>query len=387
MTDLITTPIDEKLVRGAIELERTAHGVQPHRLPAGARRQFADGFLTMVEAQPTGVRVAFRTRATVIELEALPTRIAYSNGLSLPLGVYEMVVDGELSGAASISTGILHTIDAATGAMTTDAGPAGAVRFTDLPGTMKNVEIWLPHTETAELIALRTDAPVEPAPAPERTWVHYGSSISHGSNAERPTATWAAIAARRAGVNLINLGLRGNALLDQFVARTIRDTPADAISLAIGINLVNADALRMRSFTSAVHGFLDTIRDGHPTTPLLIVSPILCPIHEDTPGPIAPEIVDGTILFRATGDPTDPTRLTLTRIRTELSRIVTERAQEDPNLHYLNGLDIYGAPDAAAHPLPDRLHPDAATHVLMGDRFTTLTFAPGAALAARGNPA
>ncbi|WP_225729032.1 MULTISPECIES: SGNH/GDSL hydrolase family protein [unclassified Nocardia] len=374
MTDLIATPIDERLVRGALELERTARGVVPHRLPATARRQFDDTFLTMVEAQPTGVRLALRTRATVVELAALPTRVAFTNGLALPEGVYELVVDGELSGAASISTGIVHLIDAA-GGTSVEAGAPGVVRFDGLRAGDKEIEIWLPHTEVAELIALRTDAPVAPARARDRTWLHYGSSISHGSNAERPTATWAAIAARTAGVDLINLGLRGNALLDQFVARTIRDIRADAISLAIGINLVNADAMRLRTLASAVHGFLDTVRDGHPDTPLLIVSPILCPIHEHTPGPIEPEIVDGAVLFRATGDPADPTRLTLTRVRDELSRIVTRRAGEDPNLHYLDGLELYGEADFAELPLPDRLHPDAATHQRIGKRFAAKVFA------------
>ena len=69
----------------------------------------------------------------------------------------------------------------------------------------------------------------------------------------------------------------------------MRDTPADLISVKIGINLVNTDLMRLRAFAPAVHGFLDTIRDGHPTTPLLVVSPLFCPIHEDTPGPTAPD--------------------------------------------------------------------------------------------------
>ena len=34
-----------------------------------------------------------------------------------------------------------------------------------------------------------------------------------------------------------------------------------------------------------MHGFLDTLRDGHPDTPLVLVSPLYCPIHEETPGP------------------------------------------------------------------------------------------------------
>ena len=88
-------------------------------------------------------------------------------------------------------------------------------------------------------------------------------------------------------MELINLGFGGSALLDPFTARAIRDTPADLISVKIGINLVNTDLMRLRAFAPAVHGFLDTIREGHPTTPLLVVSPILCPIHEDTPGPAA----------------------------------------------------------------------------------------------------
>ncbi|WP_063035288.1 SGNH/GDSL hydrolase family protein [Nocardia grenadensis] len=376
--ELMITPIDHRLVRGALELEPAAHGVVPHRFPASARRRFEDSFLTMVEAQPTGARIVFRSEATVVELEALPTRVVFTNGLALPHGVFEILVDGRLSGAASIPTGITHRIDATSGAIDTDHGPAGTVRFANLPAGPKTVEIWLPHTESLELIALRTDAPIEPAPARDRTWVHYGSSISHGSNADRPTGTWVATAARAADVDVLNLGLRGNALLDQFAARTIRDVPADVISLAIGINLVNADAMRSRAFTSAVHGFLDTVRDGHPTTPLLVVSAVLCPIHEHTPGPCSPEVVDSRVLFRADGDPDDPTRLTLVRMRTELARIVEQRAVEDPNLHYLDGLDLYGAADFAERPLPDRLHPDAATHLRIGERFAERVFtAPG----------
>lgn len=56
-----------------------------------------------------------------------------------------------------------------------------------------------------------------------------------------------------------------------------------------------------RAFAPAVHGFLDMIREGHPSTPLLVLSPILCPIHEDTPGPGTPDFTEGSMRFRATG--------------------------------------------------------------------------------------
>jgi lysophospholipase L1-like esterase len=240
------------------------------------------------------------------------------------------------------------------------------------------VEIWLPHTETTELVALRTDAPVEPVvDDTKRVWLHHGSSISHGSNATSPTGTWPALAASLGGVELINLGYGGSALLQPFVARMMRDIPADLISVKLGINVVNTDGFRLRTFAAAVHGFFDTIRDGHPTTPLLVVSPVLCPMHEDTPSPTLWDLAAlsrGELRFQATGDPADVAngKLTLNVIRDELARITAQRA--DPNLHYLDGRELYGVADNAEHPLPDDLHPDGPGHRRMAERFAKYAF-------------
>ncbi|WP_369174234.1 GDSL-type esterase/lipase family protein [Streptomyces sp. R28] len=378
--DWITTPVSADLLRGALDIEHTEHGVLPHRLPARARAQNTDGQLAMAESQPSGVRLAFRTRATAVELDALRTKRAYVGAPPRPDGVYDLIVDGRPAGQGSVTEGNLVIVDMTTGTAEQRPGPAGTVRFAGLPDGDKEVEIWLPHNETTELIALRTDAPVEPARDPgRRVWLHHGSSISHGSDAASPTGIWPALAASLGGVELINLGLAGSALLDPFTARTLRDTPADLISIKIGINLVNLDLMRLRAFGPAVHGFLDTVREGHPTAALLVVSPILCPIHEDTPGPCAPDLSAlsaGRLRFVAMGDPAERAsgKLTLGVIRDELSRIVKQRAADDPNLHYLDGRDLYGETDAAELPLPDDLHPDAATHRRIGERFAQLAF-------------
>ncbi|MGW1216071.1 GDSL-type esterase/lipase family protein [Streptomyces sp. NPDC002499] len=379
--DWTTTYITADLLRGALDVEHTEHGVLPHRLPARARAQCDDPQLAMVEAQPSGVRLVFRTRATVVELDTLPTKRVYVGAPPRPDGVYDLLVDGLPAGRGSVPGGNTLTIDMANGTAEVRQGEIGTLRFDGLSGDSKVVEIWLPHDEATELVALRTDAPVEPAPDPGRpVWLHHGSSISHGSFAATPTTTWPALAASLGGVELINLGLGGSALLDPFTARALRDTPADLISVKIGINLVNTDVMRLRAFTPAVHGFLDTVREGHPTTPLLVVSPILCPIHEDTPGPSAADfgaLADGQLRFKAMGDPAEVAegKLTLNVIRDELARIVERRRPEDPNLHYLDGRELYGAADAAELPLPDDLHPDAATHRTMGKRFAGLVFA------------
>jgi hypothetical protein len=383
-TDWITTPITASVLRGALDLEHTAQGVLPHRLPAWSRTQIPDEQLAIAEAQPSGVRLVFRTRATRLELDVLPTKTVYQGAPPRPDGVYDLLVDGRLTARASATGGNVRTIDMTNGSAVTRPGPVGMLRFSGLSAEPKDVEIWLPHNEITVLVALRTDAPTEAVPDSGRmVWLHHGSSISQGSNADSPTAAWPALAASLGGVELINLGFGGSALLDPFTARAIRDTPADLISIKIGINLVNTDLMRLRAFAPAVHGFLDTIREGHPTTPLLVISPILCPIHEDTPGPAAPDFSNlsaGKVTFLATGDPLDRTRLTLTIIRDELSRITARRAAGDPNLHYLDGRDLYGEDDFTELPLPDQLHPDAATHHRIGERFAERAFGNGGPL-------
>jgi hypothetical protein len=129
MTDWITTPITADLLRGALDLECTEHGVLPHRLPARARAQCADGQLAMAEAQPSGVRLVFRTRATVVELDTLRTKMDYQGAPPRADGVYDLMVD------------------MATGSAETRPGPVGTVHFPGLPDRVKDVEIWLPHNE------------------------------------------------------------------------------------------------------------------------------------------------------------------------------------------------------------------------------------------------
>lgn len=370
MSTLVPVPLTDDLVHGALDLERTGRGLRPHRLPRWAREQNTDAQVAMVEVEPAGVRLVLRTAATVLELDTRPTRREYAGVPPRPDGLYDVLVDGALVAQQVVTGGDRLVLDPRTGTAERHEGGPGTVRV-DLPAGEKRVEVWLPHLESTELVALRADAPVRPVERSGPRWLHHGSSISQGSNATSPTSTWTSVAAAATGADLTNLGLGGSALLDPFVARTLRDRPADVVSVKLGINVVNADAMRMRAFVPAVHGFLDTIREGHPDVPLLVVTPLFCPIHEETPGPGGFDLSDGTLRFVATGDPAEVAagRLTLRTVREALADVVAQRQADDPHLHLVDGLALYGPADHDELPLPDRLHLDTASHRRVGERF------------------
>lgn len=378
--DVLTHQIDHRITWGCAELEDTGRGWLPHRLPSPLRAQCDDPQLQAAESQPSGVRLVFESAATVVEVDAVRTRTTLTGVPDRPDGKVDLIVDDVLMQRVSTSGGDVVRVDLATGATTHEGGPVQTIRFDGLAGSDKRIEIWLPHHERVELVALRTDAPIDAVEHDRARWVHHGSSISQGSNADGPSTTWPALVAARARVELVNLGLAGSAMLDPFTARAIRDQPADLLSVKIGINLVNADLMRRRAFAPAVHGFLDTIRDGHPGTPLVVIGPLYCPIHENTPGPGAfdPEaLANGRVKFVATGVPDAPAiarsgqgRLTLSVIRSLLAAVIEQRRADDPLLSFVDGHVLYGPDDAVTHPLPDGLHPDGETHRLIADRAT-----------------
>jgi lysophospholipase L1-like esterase len=363
---------------GICELTMLERGALTERLPAWARAQLIDPAIGFVSSMPSGGRLELVTDSTTIELEAVFTRLEYG-GITPHAATIDLVVDGEIVGSEALTeTDVIRFPDRASLDFEMVHTDPSVIRFDGLAAGRKHVEIWLAQNATTMLRELRLDdaATIEsPPPSDRRQWVHYGSSISHCMEAEHPTGTWPAVAARGAGVDLCSLGLAGQCQLDQFAARTIRDLPADLISLKLGINVVNADSMRERAFVPAVHGLLDTIRDGHPDTSIVVISPIICPAAEGHPGPTLPNL-DGR--FDVVERPEELTvgALSLERIRELLEVVVAQRcAAGDSNLHSLHGHELFGAADV--DDLPDGLHPNSAGYRRMGERFAAYAFAAG----------
>jgi len=392
-------------ITGALDFDRTDRGITARRLPAWTRPQVPP-FMEFMVTQPSGVRLEFATDAEAIELDVLLTRIELIGVGSYP-AVFDLVIDGVLHDSRSESSGHLLRMDLRRpGQPERVPGTSATLRFEGLGGGEKFCELWLPTNASVELQSLRlsngsrlghraaSTTAGEPAPADvgasegashadtashgdglRRRWLHYGSSISHCLEATSPTRTWPALAARRAGVDLRSFAFAGNCQLDPFVARAMAEQEADLISLKVGINIVNMDAMRERAFAPAIHGFLDTLRDHEPDTPILLISPIFCPSAEDSPGPTFPDEA-GRFVTLPGNEELRAGCLTLRWIRQILRELVAQRhSLGDEALHYLDGLTLFGPADAGH--LPDGLHPDGTGYELMGQRFHQAAFVDG----------
>jgi len=98
---------------------------------------------------------------------------------------------------------------------------------------------------------------------PEKRYLTYGSSITHGASAIRPTGTYAMRTAQLLGTDLINLGFGGGAHCEKQVADYIATRKDwDSASLELGINMVQS--FETKEFKNRVEYFIKRIAQSHP---------------------------------------------------------------------------------------------------------------------------
>ena len=328
--------LDPACFAGAVDLERVNGGIRPFRLRA-ADRDLLHPELSFRAAMASGVRIELATNATRIELDLDWTaNVAPGEALAV-----DAVIDGGLIQSHRVEPGRHITV--------VDGLPAGA----------KQLQLWLPQFGSTVVHgwAISDGACAGPWAVDSRQrWVTYGSSITHGRHAYSPARTWPAIVARTHQLNLTSMGFGGQCHFDPLVGRTIRDLSADLISMKLGIN-THGGSFSQRTWQQAVIGLVLTIRDGHPDTPLLLVSPIFgCQREMEAAG----------------------TGMTLRMMRGQLADVVeTFRSRGDAHIHYLDGLKLLSGDETEL--LPDQLHPSGEGHERIGRRFGELTFGPGGA--------
>ncbi len=251
---------------GAVSVEKGDGWYRPRRLPHKLRTLFPspDDALFNNAGKPSAVRLRFGTDSTSVTLVVLPLE---PHGGESVNSRFDITVDNE----------IVCTCEAEPGSET--------VRFEDLPERKKTVELWLPPGVPVAVRDLMIDDGATCAAAPDgrKRWVTYGSSLTHCVRANSAARVWPAIVARACDLHVTSLGFGGQCHMDPMVGMTIRDLPADYISLKCGINIMGHGSLNTRTFAANMIGLVRIIREKHPATPLALVTPFSSPPRESTP--------------------------------------------------------------------------------------------------------
>ena len=227
------------------------------------------------------------------------------------------------------------------GALVGSAALAGrdGFHFDGLPRGVKQLELWLPQFAPFRLyeLELSPGATVEPAPEVEarprlgrlRQLAHRGVPARGGAQPDLDGAGGAGARLRHTV-----LAFLGGCHLEPMLARLIRDLPADYLSLEVAVNALLEASLSPRTYASAVIGFVQIVRDGHPDAPIVVQSPIYMPRLDDPASPQAQPNAVG---------------LTLPAMRAETEAAVARlQAHGDRCVHYVDGLRLYGPEHGAA---------------------------------------
>ncbi len=327
-----TLEVTKEMVQGALSFEQGDDWLKPWRLPFDEIELFHPELAIRAE-KCAGVRLRFRTNSTTITLQlASPGAIAQDNGHPTRFDL-------------STGSDLLASIAPEEGST--------EITFSGLSGE-KTYELWLPLFIPCKLKTLKItkEALFEIPEDLRKHWVTYGSSITHCATAHSPARSWPAVVARTHDLHLTCMGFGGNCHLETVVGRVLRDTPADIMTMKLGIN--TTCSLSERTFYSATMGLVKLVREKQPNIPIGIISPIINPPRESI------EIENGH---------------NLQSMRQTLEKSVkTLQDYGDSKIEYFNGLNIIGEADTGC--LPDELHPDGDGYQLMGARIADYILRP-----------
>jgi hypothetical protein len=323
--------------RGAVSLQPRDGLIAPWRVPWREADLFLPTGGVGRAAMTSGVRVTFRTDSTWVGFSCTATAPPELKGPPEHCNA-DLVCDGRLAATVDLDTG----------------GALASYTVRGLPAGAKTVELWLPCYSQFRLaeIRLAPGARLERDDSEAPRWVHYGSSESHARGAASPATAWTARVTHAAGLDLTNVAMGAGCHLQPLFGTLMRDLPAELLSCVVGANNYGLASLNAHSFRPNLIGFVRLIRERHPHTPLVVMSPIHAPWREDSD---------------RTGT------LTLRGFRAEAAQAVDAlRRHGDAHLHYLDGLEVFG-PEQSRWFLEtdgvEPLHPDPAGHAVMAERF------------------
>jgi hypothetical protein len=208
---------------------------------------------------PSGARIRFATDTTSLAIRAHWPRLHHMNNMprigQLAIGVW---VDGEYWRPV-FPAGDEHDLE--------------QVAFGGMPAQRREICLYLSLYAPVQVraVGLSDGASIE-APAPfavDRPVAYYGSSITQGGCATRPSMSYQAIVSRALNVDFVNLGFSGNGRGEPELAEAMAEIDASCYVIDFAVNCPTLEECEERYAP-----FLARIREDRPETPIICVTPI-----------------------------------------------------------------------------------------------------------------
>ncbi|MBO2516515.1 MAG: hypothetical protein CW338_04445 [Clostridiales bacterium] len=229
-----------------------------------AERMFPGVVGWHLDVRSPGARLAFRTDADEIRFDIEYESISVDTGMSLysaQSGDVFIGRGGEARYLGQIVPPDLYSTPRAE----------GTFRQINPEGKMQEIIVFLPRNEkiTGMTVSLPDDARVLP-PEPY-TWpvpvLYYGSSITEGAHAGKPSNAYNALLSRWLDCDFINFGVSGSARGELFVADYLNTFEKSVFVMDYDYNAPDEEHLRRTH-----RPFFERIREHDPGLPVIIIS-------------------------------------------------------------------------------------------------------------------
>ena len=233
------------------ELEETEMGMRMWRLPHPVRKKLNEGLRENTARFGSGNEFRFKLKG---DRAVLHLRAEQSEEANVCFIYY-----GSIQGGWQYSSKVIGTEDTAITVVRPD-NPDVLKKLSaqqNLPFSPEVVRIVLPYGNVYYLGREGDICPPEKADMPSRTYLAYGSSITHGSLALGAPHTYAFQIGRMLGFDYLNKGFAGTAQAESAMAEWIRlNREWDVASFELGINML---FMEDKVFRKQIHSFMSSL--------------------------------------------------------------------------------------------------------------------------------
>lgn len=225
------------------------------RLPARLKDTFREAVWNLAQCTAGG-RIRFRTDSQHISIRAKVSDNVVMNHITrIGQSGFDCYVDGYFMGSVSPDD---HGVISADWTVAADT-------------KLRSIELSMPlyKAVTIESVGIDDGAAITD-PTPYRVAkpvVYYGTSITQGGCASTPGTTYQSFVSRWLDADFVNLGFSGNGFGEPELAAVVSEIDASCFVMDFWANVGAAE------YGERLPGFVGPIRENHPDTPIIVISP------------------------------------------------------------------------------------------------------------------